>query len=104
MYLISGSSENITLMAGICLGVLYGGKTAIGVNPIGTRVKAVARIEGFAAPAPTAEGVAPPPPDPGEELPKETGVLNKHVHQCQIHNPDCYLMRGSSDRITNLKL
>ena len=73
IYLISGSSENITLMAGICLGVLYGGKTAIGVRPRGTRVRAVAKIEGFAAPAPTAEGVAPPPPDPGEALPKKQG-------------------------------
>ena len=70
MYLISGSSENITLMAGICLGVLYGGKTAIGFRPRGARVRAVDRVEGLAAPSPTAEGAAPPPTDPGEALPK----------------------------------
>ena len=70
MYLISGSSENITLMAGICLGVLYGGKTAIGFRPRGTRVRVFDRVEELAAPAPTTEGVAPPPADPGEALPK----------------------------------
>ena len=43
-YLIFGSSEKITLMAGIVLGVLYGGKTAIGVNPRGTRLRAVASV------------------------------------------------------------
>ena len=82
-------------MAGICLGVLYGGKTAIGVNPIGTRVKAVARIEGFAAPAPTAEGVAPPPPDPGEALPKKQVFwisiyfeLDKAVHHIGSPSPN----------------
>ena len=64
-----GSSENITLTAGIVLGVLYGGKTAMGVNPRGTSVRAVARVCGSAAPAPTTEGDAPPPGAPGAVLP-----------------------------------
>ena len=68
-YLMFGSSENITLTAGIVLGVLYGGKTAIGVNPGGTSVRAVARVCGVAAPAPTTEGDAPPPRVPGAEFP-----------------------------------
>ena len=64
-----GSSENITLTAGIFLGVLYGGKTAMGVNPRGTSVRAVARVCGEAAPEPTAEGDAPPPGAPVTGLP-----------------------------------
>ena len=66
-----GSSENITLTAGIVLGVLYGGKTAMGVNPRGTSVRAVARVCGAAAPAPapTTEGDAPPPGAPGAAFP-----------------------------------
>ena len=64
-----GSSEKITLTAGIVLGVLYGGKTAIGVNPRGTSVRAIARVCGEAAPAPTAEGDAPPPRAPGAAFP-----------------------------------
>ena len=63
------SSENITLTAGIVLWVLYGGKTAIGVNPGGTSVRAIARVCGVAAPAPTAEGNAPPPGAPGTGFP-----------------------------------
>ena len=63
------SSENITLTAGIVLGVLYGGKTAIGVNPGGTSVRAFARVCGVAAPAPTTEGDAPPPRVPGAGFP-----------------------------------
>ena len=66
-----GSSENITLIAGIVLGVLYGGKTAMGVNPRGTSVRAVARVCGVAAPTPTAEGDAPPPGVPGAAFPVE---------------------------------
>ena len=64
-----GSSEKITLTAGIVLGVLYGGKTAIGVNPGGTSVRAVARVCGVAAPAPTTDGDAPPPRVPGAAFP-----------------------------------
>ena len=60
-----GSSEKITLTAGIVLGVLYGGKTATGVNPRGTSVRAIARVCGVAAPAPATEGDAPPPGVPG---------------------------------------
>ena len=48
-----GSSENITLTAGIVLWVLYGGKTAIGVNPGGTSVRAVERVGGVASLAAT---------------------------------------------------
>ena len=62
-----GSSENITLTAGNVLGVLYGGKTAMGVNPRGTSVRAVARVCGAAAP--TTEGDAPPPGAPGAGFP-----------------------------------
>ena len=68
-YLMFGSSENITLTAGIVLGVLYGGKTAMGVNPRGTSVRVVARVCGAAAPAPTTEGDAPPPGAPGAAFP-----------------------------------
>ena len=66
-----GSSENITLTAGIVLGVLYGGKTAIGFCPGGTSVRAVARVCDVAAPAPTTEGDAPPPRVPGSGFPKK---------------------------------
>ena len=38
-------------------------------RPAGTRARAVARVVGVAAPAPTAEGVAPPPALPGGGLP-----------------------------------
>ena len=38
-------------------------------RPAGTRARAVARFAGVAAPAPTAEGVAPPPALPGGGLP-----------------------------------
>ena len=69
-----GSSENITLTAGIFLGVLYGGKTAIGVNPGGTSVRAVARVCGVAALAPTTEGGAPPPGVPGAAFPMKTSI------------------------------
>ena len=68
-YLIFGSSANITLTAGIVLGVLYGGKTAIAVNPGGTRLRAVARVWVLGASAPTAVGGAPPPASPGATLP-----------------------------------
>ena len=68
-YLRFGSSENITLTAGIVLGVLYGGKTAIAVNPGGTSVRAFARVCGVAAPAPTTDGDAPPPGAPGAAFP-----------------------------------
>ena len=64
-----GSSENIMLTAGIILGVLYGGKTAMGVNPRGSSVRAVARVCGAAAPAPTIVGDAPPPEAPGAAFP-----------------------------------
>ena len=63
------SSENITLIAGIVLGVLYGGKTAMGVNPRGTSVRAIARVCGVAALAPSSEGDAPPPGAPGTGFP-----------------------------------
>ena len=53
----------------ISLGVLYGGKTAMAARPTGTRARAVARFAGVAAPAPTAEGAAPPPALPGGALP-----------------------------------
>ena len=73
------SSENITLTAGIVLGVLYGGKTAIGVNPGGTSVRAIARVCGVAAPAPTTEGNAPPPGAPGTGFPmkRKKTLFNK---------------------------
>ena len=48
---------------------MYGGITAIAARPAGTRARAVARFAGVAAPAPTAEGVAPPPALPGGGLP-----------------------------------
>ena len=68
-YLAIGASAKITETAGISLGVLYGGKTAMAARPAGTRARAVARFAGVAAPAPTAEGVAPPPALPGAALP-----------------------------------
>ena len=39
-YLIFGFSAKITLTAGTVLGVLYGGNTAIAVNPTGTNARA----------------------------------------------------------------
>ena len=68
-YLAIGVSAKMTETAGICLGLVYGGKTAIAARPAGTRARAVARVAGVAAPAPTAEGVAPPPALPGAALP-----------------------------------
>ena len=54
--------------------MLYGGKTAIGVNPGGTSVRAVARVCGVAALAPTTEGGAPPPGVPGAAFPMKTST------------------------------
>ena len=77
------SSENITLTAGIVLGVLYGGKTAIGINPGGTNDKAVARVCGAAAPAPTADGAAPPPGAPGTGFPMGKKSLHfRKIYKC----------------------
>ena len=58
-------------MAGIVLGVLQGGKTAIGINPRGTRLRAVASVSVLGPSAPTAEGEAPPPGAPGAALPSK---------------------------------
>ncbi len=41
----------------------------MGVNPRGNSVRAVARVCGLAAPAPTVEGDAPPPGAPGDAFP-----------------------------------
>ena len=84
-----GSSENITLTAGVVLGVLYGGKTATGVNPRGTSVRAIARVCGIVAPAPTSEVDAPPPGAPGTGFPmkrkqtlfnKKTSTFEESLH------------------------
>ena len=75
-----GFSENITLTAGIVLGVLYGGKTAMGVNPRGTSVRAVVSICGAAAPAPTIKGDAPPPGAPGAAFPMICKNLDTFKH------------------------
>ena len=66
-----GFSAKITLTAGIVLGVLYGGKTAIAVRPIGTNARAVISVWGLAmAPLPAINvGGAPPPWPPGGGLP-----------------------------------
>ena len=76
-YLIFGFSAKITLTAGTVLGVLYGGNTAIAVNPTGTRERAEIRVWGLAmAPPPKiAVGGAPPPRPPGGVFPKTIDIF-----------------------------
>ena len=70
-----GSSAKITLIAGIVLVVVYGGNTAMGTRPSGTRSSAAAAtdppsVAGFKPPATTLASESPGVGDPSKQVQK----------------------------------
>ena len=72
-YLKFGFSAKITLTPGTVLGLIYGGNTAMGGKPAGTRSIATLSVWGLAPPP--AVGGAPPPGLPGGMFPKITNMF-----------------------------
>ena len=72
-YLTFGFSAKITLTPGTVLGLIYGGNTAMGGKPAGTRSIATLSVWGLAPPP--AVGGAPPPGLPGGMFPRITSMF-----------------------------